>query len=417
MRKLNLLERVFSITNEGYYKIVRFFCIPFKIDRRTAFNKKYGDLPLENKIVFSNFFGSGYGCNPKYIHEEILKEKFQCDVVWLVKDLEQYSQDNSFPPNVKLVYYKSEESIKELATARIWINNQRLMYHLRKGLTKKEGQYYIQTWHGSLGIKKLDADVQNFNTPEKRVWVRMAKHDSATADYLLSNSDFEDKILPPALWFNNKILKFGHPRNDIFFKSDDEKSNIKKRVFKTLEIPEEKKVLLYVPSFRDNKVIDSYDMDYKILVKSLEKKFGGNWVIVIRLHPRLKSFDEELIPKTDYIVDGTYYPDIQELLVSADIVVTDYSSCIFDFMLSRKPGFIYASDIKDFDEMRGFYYPLTSTPFPVSENNEQLQKNISEFDYESYKQKVEDFLKEKGSIEDGHASERVVEFIKEKMNS
>ena len=417
MRKLNLLERVFSITNEGYYKIVRFFCIPFKIDRRTAFNKKYGDLPLENKIVFSNFFGSGYGCNPKYIHEEILKEKFQCDVVWLVKDLEQYSQDNSFPPNVKLVYYKSEESIKELATARIWINNQRLMYHLRKGLTKKEGQYYIQTWHGSLGIKKLDADVQNFNTPEKRVWVRMAKHDSATADYLLSNSDFEDKILPPALWFNNKILKFGHPRNDIFFKSDDEKSNIKKRVFKTLEIPEEKKVLLYVPSFRDNKVIDSYDMDYKILVKSLEKKFGGNWVIVIRLHPRLKSFDEELIPKTDYIVDGTYYPDIQELLVSADIVVTDYSSCIFDFMLSRKPGFIYASDIKDFDEMRGFYYPLTSTPFPVSENNEQLQKNISEFDYESYKQKVEDFLKEKGCIEDGHASERVVEFIKEKMNS
>ena len=416
MRKLNLLERVFSITNEGYYKIVRFFCIPFKIDRRTAFNKKYGDLPLENKIVFSNFFGSGYGCNPKYIHEEILKEKFQCDVVWLVKDLEQYSQDNSFPPNVKLVYYKSEESIKELATARIWINNQRLMYHLRKGSTKKEGQYYIQTWHGSLGIKKLDADVQNFNTPEKRVWVRMAKHDSATADYLLSNSDFEDKILPPALWFNNKILKFGHPRNDIFFKSDDEKSNIKKRVFKTLEIPEEKKVLLYVPSFRDNKVIDSYDMDYKILVKSLEKKFGGNWVIVIRLHPRLKSFDEELIPKTDYIVDGTYYPDIQELLVSADIVVTDYSSCIFDFMLSRKPGFIYASDIKDFDEMRGFYYPLTSTPFPVSENNEQLQKNISEFDYESYKQKVEDFLKEKGCIEDGHASERVVEFIKEKMN-
>ena len=417
MKKLNLLERAFSITNEGYYKVIRFFCIPFKIDRRTSFNKKYGDLPLENKIVFSNFFGSGYGCNPKYIHEELLKEKIQCDVVWLVKDLEQYSQDNSFPPNVKLVYYKSEESIKELATARIWINNQRLMYHLRKGLTKKEGQYYIQTWHGSLGIKKLDADVQNFNTPEKRVWVRMAKHDSATADYLLSNSDFEDKILPPALWFNNKILKFGHPRNDIFFKSDDEKSNIKKRVFKTLEIPEDKKVLLYVPSFRDNKVIDSYDMDYKILVKSLEKKFGGNWVIVIRLHSRLKSFDEELIPKTDYIVDGTYYPDIQELLVSADIVVTDYSSCIFDFMLSRKPGFIYASDIKDFDEMRGFYYPLTSTPFPVSENNQQLQKNISEFDYESYKQKVEDFLKEKGCIEDGHASERVVEFIKEKMNS
>ena len=131
----------------------------------------------------------------------------------------------------------------------------------------------------------------------------------------------------------------------------------------------------------------------------------------------VKKGSTTLTETTDYIVDGTYYPDIQELLVSADIVVTDYSSCIFDFMLSRKPGFIYASDIKDFDEMRGFYYPLTSTPFPVSENNEQLQKNISEFDYESYKQKVEDFLKEKGCIEDGHASERVVEFIKEKMIS
>ena len=415
MGKLSLIEKLFSITNEEYYKVIRFFGFPFKIDRRNAFYKKYGNLPLENKIVISNFFGSGYGCNPKYVHEQILKENLPYDVVWLVKNMELHLQEKDFPSNVRLVDYCSQDAMKELATAKVWLSNQRLLYHLKKGLCKREKQFYIQTWHGSLGIKKLDADVQNFNTPEKQLWVNMAKYDSATMDYLLSNSDFEDKILPPALWYNNTMIKYGHPRNDIFFYSEDAISKIRNKVYSNLNIPLQKKMLLYVPSFRDSNNQEGYDMDYEALVQNLEKKFGGEWAVVIRLHPRLKSLAETLVPNTDYIFDGTTYPDIQELLATSDIAITDYSSCIFDFMLSRKPAFIYASDIANFDSERGFYYPLTATPFPVAENNKELGENIMKFDYEEYKQKVEEFLKEKGCIEDGRASERVVELIKEKM--
>ena len=86
-------------------------------------------------------------------------------------------------------------------------------------------------------------------------------------------------------------------------------------------------------------------------------------------------------------------------------------------MLSRKPAFIYATDIEKYDNERGFYYPLTSTPFPVATNNEELTNNIENFDNENYKINVENFLKEKGCIEDGHASERVVDLIEEVMNN
>lgn len=415
MHKLSIAERLFSITNEEYYKVIRFLGFPFKIDRRNRFHKKYDNLPLENKIVISNFFGGAYGCNPKYVAQEILKEDLPLDIVWLVRNKEQYNECSPFPSKVRLVDYESEDAIKEFATAKFWLSNQRLLYHLKKGLVKRDDQTYIQTWHGSLGIKKLDADVQSFNTPEKQAWVRMAKYDSSMMDYMLSNSDFEDKILPPALWFNNKMIKFGHPRNDVFFYPEDERNKIKEKVYSKLNIDLNKKMILYVPSFRDNNSADGYDIDYKDVIESLKKKFGGDWVVVVRLHPRAKSLSETIIPSADYIYDGTTYPDIQELLVSADIAMTDYSSCIFDFVLSRKPAFIYASDAKDFDSARGFYYPLTATPFPVAENNEQLMSNIQNFDNETYLRNVEEFLSGKGCAEDGRASERVVELIKEKM--
>ena len=130
----------------------------------------------------------------------------------------------------------------------------------------------------------------------------------------------------------------------------------------------------------------------------------------------MKHLTNLLIPQSDSIIDVTMYQDIQELLASADIAITDYSSCIFDFMLTKKPGFIYATDIEEYNTERGFYYPLEETPFPIARNNEELIQNILNFDNEKYQQKVEKFLKDKGCIEDGHASERVVELIKEIIN-
>ena len=129
----------------------------------------------------------------------------------------------------------------------------------------------------------------------------------------------------------------------------------------------------------------------------------------------LKKYYTELFNFSETVIDTSFYPDIQELLVASDGAITDYSSCIFDFMLSKKPAFVFATDIKDYNTDRGFYYPLKSTPFPVATNNKELEQNILNFDNEKYQKEVALFLKDKGCIEDGHASERIVDLIEKIM--
>ena len=413
MAKLRPREYIFSITNSGTDKLIMFLGIPIRIDMSKYYKKFCRELEVDNnKIVIENFNGGSYGCNPKYITEEIIRRNLPYDIVWLVRNVKKETNKGIFPANVRLVGYGTKIGLKELASAKLWIDNQRKNYFIKKGLVKKEGQYFIQTWHGSLGIKKLDADVKAFTNEYKQDWVERAKFDSSMWDYLLTNSEFENNIFKKALWFNNEIKQYGHPRNDIFFKDS---SKIQKKVREFYEIPSSKKILLYVPSFRDDEDIECYKLDYDRILHEFEKKFGSEWVCITRLHPRAKKFDKYLIPEQENVIDGTFYPDIQELLVSSDAAITDYSSCIFDFMLSRKPGFIFATDLDEYNTERGFYYPLEETPFPVAQTNDELINNIKMFDKVEYQQKVEQFLKDKGCTEDGHASERVVDLIEELM--
>lgn len=173
---------------------------------------------------------------------------------------------------------------------------------------------------------------------------------------------------------------------------------------------------MYAPTFREDGDMSCYSLDFEKLIKTVSEKFGGKWVVMMRLHPRLVNLMQDFAGNKDFIIDATNYSDIQELMVSSDALITDYSSCIYDFMLSRKPGFIYATDVDKYNNGRGLYYSLTSTPFPVASNNDEMIKNIENFDYETYKDGVEEFLKGKGCIDDGHASERVVELIKKIIN-
>ena len=184
----------------------------------------------------------------------------------------------------------------------------------------------------------------------------------------------------------------------------------------TYGIPHHKKVILYIPSFRDNHRVDCYGLDAHTLLSALENKFGHDWVLMVRLHPRLKEiFENDLFKFSKHIIDATYYPDIQEILVAGDAAITDYSSCIFDFMLSYKPAFIFATDRQNYGSDRGFYYPLSETPFPIAESNAELIRNIKNFDIKKYQTAVKKFLKGKGCMEDGCASSRVVDLIENIM--
>ena len=416
MPKLRPQEYIFSLTNSGKDKLIMFLGIPIRIDRTKYYKKFCEEMPIDNnKIVIDNFNGGSYGCNPKYITEELIRRNKKYDIVWLVKSVKKETEKGYFPKEIRLVGYGTKQALKELASAKLWIDNQRKNYFIKKGLAKKEGQYFIQTWHGSLGIKKLDADVAAFTNEYKQDWVERAKYDSSMWNYLLTNSQFENDIFKRALWFKNEIIQFGHPRNDIFFKDS---SNIKNKVFDFFNIPKNKKILLYVPSFRDDGDIECYQLDYDRILATLNQKFGDEWVCIARLHPRAKKFDSKIIPEDNLnIIDGTFYPDIQELLVSSDCAISDYSSCIFDFMLSKKPAFIFATDIEKFNTDRGFYYPLEATPFPIASDNDKLVDNIKNFDSDLYINQVTEFIKNKGCIEDGKASERTADLIDKIMEN
>lgn len=415
MAKLSLLEKIFSITNSGMYKVITVLGIPFKFDRTKHNKKRCSNLKVEdNKIVFMNYLGRPYGCNPKYIAEEIIKRNLSFDMVWIDNNIDSENK-KLFPSNIRFVPYKSKACMSEMASAKFWVSNYHFVKLLSLGVSKKENQYYIQTWHGSLGIKKIEKNVKSL--VENESWTEYAQSNSEYVDFWISNSQFESNIYKEAFWNveDSKIMEFGHPRNDIFFKSNKEKEKIKEKVYSMLNIPSSKKIILYVPSFRDGDNVDCYNINVDLIKESLSRKYGGEWVVVTRMHPHFKKRNLEKLQFTEKVVEANKYPDIQELLVASDAAITDYSSCIFDFMLGRKPGFIFATDIEDYNTERGFYYPLESTPFPVAVNNEQLANNILNFDNEKYQKDIDKFLADKGCMEDGHASERVVDLIEKIM--
>ena len=145
---------------------------------------------------------------------------------------------------------------------------------------------------------------------------------------------------------------------------------------------------------------ESYQpLNYEIIKEALEERFGGKWQIVIRLHNRLKKESRSwlnLLPS--YVSDATFYEDMQELLLCTDVGLTDYSSWIFDFVLSGKPGFIIELNLEDYENARGFYYPIDTTPFPIATSSEELADNIRKFDAEKYAKDKEVFLAARGCM-------------------
>lgn len=416
MRKLKPIEYIFSITNNDVYKQITILGIPIKFNRLKKYKPICDQLPVEkNKIVFMNYLGKPYGCNPKYIAEEIIKRKLPFDMVWLGRNIDDDFK-KSFPEGIRFVKYKSPQCLLEVASAGFWITNYHFIKLMTQGIVKKPDQYYIQTWHGSLGIKKIEKNVQILTEDES--WTKFAQQNSRSVDCWVSNSKFESNVYKEAFWDveDEKIKEFGHPRNDIFFFSDDRKKQIIDKVYNELNIPRNKKILLYAPSYRVEDCCDNYNIDVDKIIAALSKKFDGEWVVVSRMHPHFKKRyleNTKLISKT---INADKYPDMQELLLASECIITDYSSCIFDFMLSYKPGFIFAADIEKYNTERGFYYPLETTPFPIATNNNELIKNIEDFDIQNYKLKVKSFLEEKGCIEDGLASKKVVDLLEQIIN-
>ena len=355
-------------------------------------------FPLDaKKIVVSNYQGRGYGDNPKYIIEELLNEKKQLDIIWIVNN---QNEALSLPKGVTSCIKDSVKSIYHLSTAKVWIDN------CRKGFTmyKRKKQFYIQTWHG-FALKRIEKDVEDYLSDN---YVKFSKYDSKMTDVIISDSTHMTNIYRNSFWYDGKILEIGSPRNDIITENS---RNIREKVCDSLNILKEKKLVLYAPTFRNDQSIRAYTIDYSRLKLNCEKRFGGNFSVLIRLHPNIAN-NAKLInyDDVDYI-NATYYPDMQELLVAADIVVSDYSSLMVDFALSKKPCFQFAVDIDEYKADRNFYFDIEKLPFDLSKDNDELERNILNFDSDEYINSLNLFFESVGMIQTNEAAKKCARLV------
>lgn len=353
-----------------------------------------------NKIVFINFNGRGYGCNPKYIAEEILRQNLPYKLVWLVSDM-----NTPMPEKIRKVLWNSTQAAFDLASAKVIITN------VKNSLpfVKKSNQYFIMTWHGDGMFKYVEKDCEDQLSPG---YVASSKQNSAITDLMLAGSEFQYKIMHESFWYNGEIAKIGLPRNDIFF---NPKEDFKAKVKKYLNIPAENKIILYGPTFRDNQQakIDVYQFNYKKLVEVVRNKFGGKWTLAIRFHPNVAgmAFAQSAFNNPN-IVNATNYPDVQELIVACDAVISDYSSLIQDFSVSKKPVFIFAKDVDTYPKERKLRPEYFNLGYPKCKTEDELFDCIKNFDAKTFEEQRNQYLSQVKSFDDGHASEKLVEIIK-----
>ena len=355
----------------------------------------------KNKIVFLNFDGKGYGDNPKYIAEEILRRKLPCKMVWLVKG------DVFVPDSIRKVKH-GIATFYELATAKVIISNCKT--NVSDRLSKKKSQFYLQTWHGDFALKHIEKEVEGMLSPD---YVAASKADSAITDAVVSGSKSFSNILKESFWLPEtcKILEVGVARNDPYFRDASFREELRSRYgFST-----DDKILLYAPTIRDDGSIDCFNLDLGRLRARLCQLSNEKWRIIVRLHPYIVS-RVGLFGYDDNIINGSLFNDPQELCVISDALITDYSSIMCDFFLQEKPVYLYAPDLERYSDSRtgrGLRFKL---PIPFNRNQEELETQMETFDKEQYDEAIKVFMQtDYQSFDDGHASERIVNVLKDVM--
>lgn len=358
-------------------------------------------IPVKkNKIVFSSWKGKRCGDNPRYISDVLTKRNKGYEIVWLLDK----NYDGDVPEGVRRVDNSPLRTLFELCTAKVWVD----CSTKELGLLKRKGQLYIQTWHGSYGLKKLYADI-----PDKLRFIEKTymQYNSKIMDVMVSNSRQTSEIYHRAMWYSGEMLEYGSPRNDLFFKSVEP---IRQKVKDEFGVTG-KNIVLYAPTFRNNLTTNQFDLDYERLKMNLEKRFGGEWVVLIRLHPHNSVEADKSIQYNSDIINASKYNDMQELLVASDILITDYSSCMFDFVTTEKVCFLYASDVEEYREERDYYFEIEELPFPLAQNNNQMEQVIVNFNEDVYLRDLRALFKQVGLNETGNASEKVADYIEKWM--
>ena len=355
----------------------------------------------ENRFVFFSMGGNNYGDNVKCMSDYIKSHHDGAEIIWAFSS---YYYDRVECEHKKVIY-GSFRYYYYVMSSKYYITN----CYAPLMAIKRKGQVMLQTWHGT-ALKRIGHDGMGGDHSRLVSLLRPNTYKAAARDfdYFISGSKFMTDIYHRALGYPKEIHEIGTPRNDIFFQ---QKPEIREKVTEWLQVDKNIKMILYTPTFRSDFSFTYYDVDLATIKSYFERETKGKYIILVRLHPRMmyKSDDINNFFGKEKIYNVTLYPDIQELLYAADVLVTDYSSTMFDFMYSLKPVILYVPDKEIYN--RGFYFDMNEMPFIIANNNAELPIVLQKYDRDEYINKVYAFLKRIGNVETGKATEKAYHLL------
>lgn len=365
-----------------------------------------GKLPVKKKlIIFESFHGKQYSDNPRAIYEYMLKNHPEYTMYWSAdrRHFELFEDLN--------VNYVKRFSLKWFLTmprAKYWVVNARLPLWI----PKPNHTTYVQTWHGT-PLKKLAADMDEVHMPGTNTnkYKKNFLYEASKWDYLISPNAYSSEIFKRAFGFNKKVIESGYPRNDFLINANNDQSI--RELKKSMNLPTDKKIILYAPTWRDNQFYTKGKYKFKLQMdlEQMKKELGQDYIILLRLH-YLVAEKLDLTGYEGFIYNFSKHEDIRELYIISDILITDYSSVFFDYANLKRPMIFFVYDIEEYrDQLRGFYFDFEEkAPGPLVKTTEEIIKEIKQIeenDFSSSNRETE-FYRKFCYLEDGKATERVV---------
>ncbi|KOO49682.1 bifunctional glycosyltransferase/CDP-glycerol:glycerophosphate glycerophosphotransferase [Viridibacillus arvi] len=371
---------------------------------RQIYKDIFQKRPLnEKKIVFESFLGKNYADSPKYIYEYMVKHYPEYEFIWSFNEI-----NHDIPGNAKQVKRLSLAYYYHMATAKYWVNNMRQPLHLQK----REGNVFLQTWHGT-PLKKLVFDMNEVYSANPK-YKQQFYEQSRLWDYLIAANSYSSDIFKSAFKFDKVMLEDGYPRNDTLYINNN--SDYITKMKTKLNIPLDKKVILYAPTWRDDEFYEpgKYKFNLKFDLQKLQEKLGNEYVILLRMHYFIAD-DLNIDGYEGFVYNMSKYDDIAELYLISDILITDYSSVFFDYSNLRRPILFYTYDLEKYrDQLRGFYIDIENeVPGPLVKTTDEIIDAVLNIDKVTieYKEKYDIFYDKICGWESGKATEKIVEKV------
>nr|WP_256210373.1 CDP-glycerol glycerophosphotransferase family protein [Treponema bryantii] len=348
------------------------------------------------QCFFMSYEGSQYSCNPRAIYEYMDKNFEGFVFIWAATEnvnVKSASEKNK----LKIVKPNTFASFFYIITSKYVFTNIQLSTYI----PKKKDSIWVNTWHGGGAFKKVEYPSINLYA------IITKKLQCKQTDFYISSSQIFTEVMSASTNIpKSKFLKIGMPRNDIFFVSNSETDEIKKSVRRKYGIPESNFIVIYAPTYRGDAHAGQFNMELDILrvIDVMKIKYRKEISFLVRSHHTVNSNFEI----SDNFIDVTDYPDMQDLLITADCLITDYSSCIWDFALTKKPGFLFVPDLQEYIEKRGLYMDISDMPYPYAENNTDLINLISNYNIDFAKNKINEYLQKMINYDYGTANASLV---------